>query len=186
MKSILTIIAATLLFISCNQKQSIINSTDVPTFDKTKETEAILGVINEETKNFFDGNYEGWAINWSHQPYAMQAWNNSDGTADAAAGWEAINAQGKDWIEKYYKNGENIIHPDYKRSKPLVKFFSPTCAYLQWKQYNADKEKKYYRISTETRLMEKEADGWKIVNVSAFWDVAKKVSADSLKVLNLD
>jgi len=30
--------------------------------------------------------------------------------------------------------------------------------------------------------MEKEADGWKIVNVSAFWDAASKVSVDSLKI----
>jgi hypothetical protein len=30
--------------------------------------------------------------------------------------------------------------------------------------------------------MEKEHDGWKIVNVSAFWDVKPKISADSLKL----
>jgi len=30
------------------------------------------------------------------------------------------------------------------------------------------------------RLMEKKPDGWKIVNVSAFWDVMPKIHADSL------
>lgn len=158
-----------------SQKESIV-------FDEVAETEAIMNVIEGETKCFFDGNYECWAKHWSHENYAIQAWNNSDGTADAAVGWEKINSQGKDWIEKYYKNGENIIHPVVKREKPLVKFFNEKTAYLLWKQYNADKEKTIYRISQETRLMEKDGEGWKIVNVSAFWDTQSKIPFDSLKI----
>lgn len=149
-------------------------------FDEAAEIEAIMKVIDNETKCFFDGDYECWAKNWSHHDYAMQAWNNSDGSADAAIGWEKINAQGKNWIETYYKNGENVIHPDYKRKKPVVKFFNEKTAYLNWEQYNADANKEYYRISSEIRIMEKEQDGWKIVNVSAFWDSKSKVHADSL------
>jgi hypothetical protein len=151
--------------------------------DEAKEQQAIMAVIENETQQFFAGNYERWADNWSHQPYAFQAWNNSDGTADAAIGWEKINAQGKNWIETYYKNGENVIHPHVVRTKPIVKFFSENMAYLIWVQYNADKEKQYYRPSTETRIMEKEASGWKIVNVSALWDTGPKVHADSLPAL---
>ncbi len=179
--SILTI--SLLTIVSCQQpteKQSISDSKEA--FNQVAETEAIMKVIENETKCFFDGNYECWAKNWSHQGYAIQAWNNSDGSSDAAVGWEKINAQGKNWIEKYYKNGKDIIHPDVKKEKPQVKFFNNNLAYLIWKQYNADKEKKFYRVSQEIRLMEKESDGWKIVNVSAFWDVAPKVSVDSLKI----
>lgn len=152
-----------------------------PALDEAAETEAIMKVIEKETKNFFDGDYEAWASNWSHQPYAMQAWNLSDGTSDAAIGWDSINAQGKMWIEKYYKNGENVIHPVVKKDKPIVKFFNEKTAYLLWKQYNADKEKKFYQVSQESRIMEKEADGWKIVNVSAFWYVDAPIPFDSLK-----
>lgn len=179
MKSLITFIVASILIISCKQKPTQ-DTKMTATFDEAKETEAILAVIKNETKSFFDGNYEAWAKNWSHQDYAMQAWNNSDGTADAAVGWDAINAQGKGWIETYYKGGKNVIHPDFKTTKPMIKFFGDKGAYLQWKQYNADKDKKHYRISQETRLMEKEADGWKIVNVAAFWDTEKKVMVDSL------
>lgn len=50
-----------------------------------------------------------------------------------------------------------------------------------WKQYNADKTEKLYFMSHETRLMQKEPDGWKIVNVSAFWDSRHAIPADSLK-----
>lgn len=169
--------------ISCQQAEnnSLKNQPQV-TFDEAVETEAIMKVIENETKCFFDGKYECWANNWSHENYAMQAWNNDDGTFDAAIGWEKINAQGKEWIEKYYKNGENIIHPVVKKEKPQVKFFNNNTAYLIWKQYNADKENKFYRISQETRLMEKQSDGWKIVNVSAFWNAKSKIPIDSLQL----
>jgi hypothetical protein len=181
-KSRVISICLILAMASCQQQKTENNKKDNEPMNEKVETEAIMKVIENETKCFFDGNYECWAKNWSHQSYAMQAWNNSDGSADAAIGWDKINAQGKNWIEKYYKNGQNIIHPDVKKEKPQVKFFNENLAYLIWKQYNADKDKKYYRVSQETRIMEKEADGWKIVNVSAFWDAASKVSVDSLKI----
>ncbi|RYG02378.1 MAG: hypothetical protein EOO02_10695 [Chitinophagaceae bacterium] len=153
-----------------------------PKFDEATETAAIMKVIDGETDCFFKGDYDCWAKHWSHESYAFQAWNNSDGTADAAVGWDKINAQGKGWIEKYYKNGKNVIHPDFKRGKPMVKFYNENAAYLIWKQYNADKEKKFYRTSQETRLMEKDNEGWKIVSVAAFWDTQKKIATDSLRV----
>lgn len=155
-----------------------------PAFDEALETEAILKVIQNETDCFFKGDYECWASNWSHADYAMQAWNHEDGTYGAAIGWDSINAQGKGWIEKYYKNGEVVIHPVVKKEKPLVKFFNETTAYLLWKQYNADEKNEHYKISQESRIMEKEGDAWKIVNVSAFWDAKTKIPVDSLKLDN--
>ncbi len=150
-------------------------------FDETAETAAIMKVIEGETTCFFDGDYACWASHWSHKPTAMQAWNNSDGTADVAMGWEEINAQGKDWIEKYYKNGEVVIHPVVKKEKPVVTFFNDTTAYLNWKQYNADQEKKYYTISQEMRILEKE-ETWKIHTVAAFWSTEEKIAFDSLRL----
>lgn len=166
---------------SCQSGESK-KTGDLPTtsFNEGAEIDSIMKVIENETNCFFDGDYDCWASNWSHEPYTFQGWNNSDGSSDAAIGWDKINTQGKDWIETYYKNGKNIIHPVVKKEKPLVKFFGEKSAYLIWKQYNADQDKKYYRISQETRIMEKQKDGWKIVNVSAFWDAAPKISFDSL------
>lgn len=155
---------------------------EIALFNEVAETEAIMKVIEGETNCFFDGDYESWARHWSHESYAVQAWNNNDGTAEVAVGWEEINSQGKDWIEKYYENGKNIIHPIVKREKPLVKFFNEKTAYLIWTQYNADKEKTIYRTSQEIRLMEKDEEGWKIVNVSAFWDTQQEIPFDSLKL----
>ncbi len=152
------------------------------TFDEIKETAVIMKTIEEETKCFFDGNYDCWNKHWSHEKYAMQAWNNDDGTFDAAVGWEKINKQGKEWIEKYYKSGKNIVHPVVKKEKPIIKFFGENVAYLIWKQYNANKDNTFYIISEESRIMEKQNGEWKIVNVTALWNAKSKVPIDSLKI----
>ena len=55
---------------------------------------------------------------WSHSPYAVQAWNNSDGTSDAAVGWDAIHKQGKNWIETYYKMAKSKFIPYTKPQNP--------------------------------------------------------------------
>jgi hypothetical protein len=183
MKNIL--ICSVLLFVlpmACQQAETQTQTT-TSTFDEGKETAAIMQVIEGETKCFFDGNYDCWAKHWVHQPYAMQAWNNDDGTFDAAIGWEKINTQGKEWIEKYYKNGKNVVHPVVKREKPQVKFYNENVAYLLWKQYNANSTKTHYIISQETRLMEKHDGAWQIANVSAFWNAKSRVSVDSLNAI---
>ena len=169
-----------LIFFGCQPKQNHETAPESSVFDEEKETAAIMAVIKNETTSFFNGDYDSWVNNWSHSQYAAQAWNNSDGTSDAAVGWDAIHKQGKNWIETYYKNGKVKIHPVYKTTKPLVTIFGNDAAYLIWTQYNADTEKKFYRLSHESRIMQKEKEQWKIVNVSAFWDVDPKISADSL------
>lgn len=164
------------LFIFSCQTTTKNEDENVQKFDQATEEIAIMAVIEGETDCFFKGNYECWSKAWSHQPYAMQAWNNTDGTYSAAVGWDKINAQGKSWIEKVYKNGEVIHHPKYKRGAIQYKFFNDSTAYLIWEQINADEKGPKAQVSQETRLMEKEDDGWKIVNVSAFWDSKNRVT----------
>jgi predicted trehalose synthase len=159
-----------------------VTDSDKPDFNEALETASIMQVTDNETNSFFNGDCNAWANNWRHASYAMQAWNNDEETFSAALGWDSINAQGKRWIEKYYANGRNVIHPLVKKEKPLVKFFNNTTAYLIWKQYNADKDMKMYQVSQETRLLEKQADGWKIVNVTALWNSKEKIPVDSLKI----
>lgn len=179
---LLAAVVTVILCPACNNAATKKISSTGPLFDEEAERAAIQRVIEQETNCFFEGNYDCWANTWSHATYAMQAWNNEDGTYDAAIGWDKINKQGKDWIEKYYENGKTIIHPLVKKEKPIFKFFNNNTAYIIWKQYNADKDKKHFKISQESRLMEKQADGWKIVNVTALWNSRSKISVDSIKI----
>ena len=170
------------LSFACNNIETKKNNSTGPIFNEQEELASIQKLIDQETNCFFNGDYSCWANTWSHAGYAMQAWNNDDGTYDAAIGWDNINKQGKAWIEKYYANGKNIVHPLVKKEKPLVKFFNNNTACLIWKQYNADKDKKYFKISQETRLMEKQVDGWKIVQVTALWNAKSKIPVDSITI----
>ncbi len=177
MKKAVFLLAVCAGFMACTSNESATAGTS---FNETVETDSIMKVIDRETDYFYKGDYTNWAKQWAHEAYAMQAWNHEDGTYAAAVGWEEINKQGKNWIEKYYDNGNNIIHPFVKRDKPLVKFFNDSTAYLTWKQYNADQKKELYSVSQEIRLMNKTPDGWKIVNVAAFWNAVNKLPADSI------
>jgi hypothetical protein len=179
--SLLTIMVT--FFCACNSSpnnRQLEKETNL--LDEAAETEAIMKVIAGETECFFKGHYECWTKYWSHEKYVFQGWNYSDGTADVAIGWDDINSRGKDYIEKYYENGDNVVHPIVKREKPLIKFLSNKLAYLIWKQYNSDKEKTNFTTSQEVRIMEKSEDGWKIVNVSSFWDTQPKIPFDSLQI----
>ncbi|HMT71579.1 MAG TPA: hypothetical protein PKD16_15530, partial [Saprospiraceae bacterium] len=101
----LLILSSFLCIYSCNQKSETTKSEAVkPTssIDEKTELDSIMHVIDNETKMFFAGNVEGWRASWSHKNYTSQAWNNSDGTADVAKGWDAINSQGSGWIVTYY------------------------------------------------------------------------------------
>jgi len=187
MKNLLIFLGAcfVLMTTACKEAKSTkeelaVAETNETGFTEEAELEAIMAVIDKETKCFYDGNYACWASAWAKVDYAIQSWNNSDGTANAALGWEQINAQGKKWTEEIYKSGENIAHPDYKRQPPKVKFFTENVAFLYWEQYNADKEKEFWYVSQDSRVMEKMNGEWKIVNVSSFWGTKPKIPTDSL------
>ena len=166
------------LLLSCNQKEK--NSEVVIKFDEASAKQEIMTSIEQETKCFFERDYDCWTEHWSHKEYAYQAWNNSDGSVGVAAGWPAIDVQSGDYIKKYKKDGTS--HPIVKRENITWKFYNDSLAYMIWKQYNADQDTKAYQASYETRLMEKSDGKWRILNMSAFWDSKNKILADSLKI----
>lgn len=157
------------------------NSATAPgTLDTTLAIRQMMNTIDQETRSFFAGDYNSWANTWVHDDQAMQGWNNSDGTFDAAIGWENIDRQGKTWIEQYYKNGEQVIHLSVKREKPAARFLTENTAFLSWKQYNADSLNRTFFLSQETRLMQRAENQWKILTVLSLWDTKHKISSDSL------
>lgn len=178
------LILGTLLLYSCQESPEHQQESEAVTqaFDEAKEKEAILSVIEEETKCFFERNYECWKENWIQEDYAFQAWNNADGTFAAAIGWGNIDNQAKGYIENIPEGQTATSHPIVKRENMQFKFYNDNLAYLIWKQYNSDRKNEFYSVSQEIRLMEKKDGAWKIVNVSSFWDAVNKVPFDDLKI----
>lgn len=181
---LLILVGSCMAFNSCKQAPSNEDQlTEVKVeFDASKEKQAIKKVIEQETKCFFERNYECWKEQWIHEDYALQIWNNSDGTFSAGVGWDKINEQGKEYTTHTLDGQKKITHPQVKRDNIIFKFYGNNVAYLIWKQYNSDEKKAYYLVSQETRLMEKVDGKWKIVHVSAFWDSVNKIPLNELKI----
>lgn len=170
------------IVLACSPASDAGNKSDTaPAVNEEAETVAIMAVIEKETDCFFRADLECWSQQWVHEPYVMQAWNNDDGTYSATIGWDSIQAHAKAWFATYYADGDSIIHPFVKREKPVVKFLNPQTAILTYKQYNADAQKKFFKASQESRLLEKREDGWKIIHMTAFWDSKNAIPVEQIQ-----
>jgi len=150
-------------------------------FDEEQEKKAIIESINAETAAFFKRNYDEVIKYFVHTDYAFHAWNNSDGTFNATVGWPAINDKYKNYIKDNPVPAGSSSHPKVERRNMIFKFFNSNLAFVTWDQYNSDSEKKTFRLSKETRIMEKQDGLWKIANMTAFWDYKNLVPVESLK-----
>lgn len=181
------IILLALTWISCtnNQESSTVqDSADVSSsMDPEKEKEAILEIIEEETRCFFAKDYDCWQDTYAQKEYASQVWNNDDGTINSKVGWDKIRAA----TETFIKNnpGPGGTYPKIERRNILYKFFGDDGVYLIYDQYNSDEAQEVFYQSKEVRVLEKINGKWKIVNVSAIWNTKGSIPADSLKNINM-
>jgi hypothetical protein len=173
------LLLGTLTLLSLRGKHNSANPDGM--IDEQKELAAIMKVLDSETNNFFDGDYDGYAKNWTHSDLAMSAWNNRDGSATVNNGWEKISAEGKKWTE-YYRQQEKVTHPDFKRKNLKYRFLTEKIAYLNWDQYVLNKERTHYEVCNDTRLMEKIQGDWRISNMISLWRTEPNVHVDSLKL----
>lgn len=153
-------------------------------FDTTAATASIMATIENETKSFYERNYNAWKGNFVQSRYAFQSWNNSDGSIDAKTGWPEVDAKIGTYIKEHPVASGGTSHPTVLRKNMLVKFFSPSAAYLLWDQYQSDSAQKMFTFSKEIRLMEKENEQWKILNVSAFWEYKNRLEFSKVTATN--
>ncbi len=158
---------------------SEIESTENASFNEDKEKAAIKEVIIKETESFFNRDYDQWEKYWIKKEYSFRAGNGPDSTY-AMYGWENISNHIKNYDQDTYKDKEGSKYTSPKRENFTIRFNSEHSAYAKWDQYNRLTTQDIYYKSEESRLLEKEGDKWKIVNVLAFWDRSKPV--DSLTV----
>ena len=151
-----------------NKRESL---TSIKSFDEKTELEAIMQTIEAETKCFYERDYDCWKEHFIQADYALQAWNNEDGTFDVMASYDSIAHRAKNYFIKYpVKEGETASHEKVIRKNMVSKFFCENVCYLFWDQYNIDNKTKKYTLSKDERIMEKVDGKWKIVNVSSYWD----------------
>ena len=149
--------------------------------NESAEKEAILTVIESETKCFFQRDYECWKNYWVQKPYTFQAWNNADGTYDSKVGWKTVSEGVKKYLaENPIKEGE-AENRSVKRNNIQANFYNPNLAYLIWEQINQTRDGKSCRKSQETRIMEKIDGDWRIAHISSFWDYNTEIPLEELK-----
>ena len=180
MKTLALILIGIFLCFSCAEKakeKEAMDATNAANMEKEKK--AIYATIENETKSFFDRDYEAWKSNYAQTDYAFQAWSNRDGTFDSNVGWDDINNQ----IGKYITDNPEKSHPKVERKNIKYKFYGDDAAYLTWDQFNSDRGEKNFLHSKEVRVMEKINGQWKIVCVSAFWDYRNPIPASRLPMI---
>jgi len=175
------LIIVVIFFISCqNQKKS---NNNIPweneivesKLEKEKESEIIKQVISKETKSFFERDYEEWSKYWIKEENAFRAGNGPDSTY-VLYGWKNISNYVNKYDENLYNKNDDSKYSNPKRKNFEIKFNSAHSAYVKWDQYNFVRNENKYYLSKESRLMQKEEDQWKIINVIAFWDRIKPIN----------
>lgn len=125
--------------------------------------EAIKMVLLAETDTFFARDYDGWAATFVPAPEATQAWNNADGSYNAATGWETISANVRSFMDA---NPEPDTTPLW-RENFLIRFYGNDAAFVTFDKYMGTRDSNPVK---EVRVVEKHDGRWKIVCVAAFVD----------------
>lgn len=127
-----------------------------PTNKMEEEKQAILDVINNETKAAFSRDYEGWKDKWMHEPYVTKTYINFlEDSMTETLGWKEID----DFVRIYIEE-----HPEPDPIPTLVDDIQVrlygTGAWVTYEQNDGPRGTK-----RETRLMEKVDGQWKIAGM---------------------
>jgi hypothetical protein len=131
--------------------------------DYEKERTEILRVIENESKAFWDKDYDEWANYWVHAPYirTMGWWER--GGITVVKGWEERGTRTKKHMEENPEpNPQNVV-----RENINIRIFEGA-AWVTFDQYgkdNGEPDMDMPGLSRETRFLEKHNGRWKIVYV---------------------
>ncbi len=132
--------------------------------NKADDIDAIKAVIEQESKAFFSIDYETWMKSWVHTPSAYWSYADDSGI-NYYEGWKAIEIGFTDYFVTSKPTNFEI-----ERNYQEVKVYGKG-AYARFKQRIITNGVKGPE-QVEIRLLEKEADQWKILLVG----VLKKTS----------
>ena len=162
MNSIRTLLLSTPLLLL-----AIVNASDKreTSINLEKEKEAIMAVIDGESRGFWQKDFDLWASHWAHEDYIrVRGWWN-DGGIFTVNGWEENSRNIKTLMEE---NPEPNPTAANVRRENINLRVSGKMAWLTFDQYGddtGDARMDMPGLSRETRILEKQVDGWKIVYV---------------------
>ena len=127
------------------------------------DRDKIIKVIENESKAFWDKDFESWANYWAHEPYIRTMGWWARGGITVVNGWEERSAR----TEAHMKNNP-IPNPQNVRRENINMRIYQDAAWVTFDQYGNDTgepDMDMPGLSRETRFLEKHNGQWKIVYV---------------------
>ena len=124
----------------------------------------IKKILAEETEFFYDRNFEKWADTWVHEPYITWTVTNGvePGEVLTVRGWTALNVAMSELFKKLTPEFTIAMQKSIiTRDQWQIQVRGNT-AYVSYNQHNENAEKQTKGDVTETRVMEKVNNVWKI------------------------
>ncbi len=118
----------------------------------SKEEQAIVSTINQETVGWWQRDYKKWADSWAHEDYI-----NWSGTTNVVhryfKGWPSVDQYAKECFKKFPEPNENPV----VRTNWTFRIYKNGA----WVHFTQESD----GISQETRILEKKAGKWKLVHI---------------------
>ena len=142
--------------------------------ESSSDEEAVKQVIRNETKNWYNVNYEGWAENWAHEKYVLSmgvGYGNPNSYSENLS-WDSVKTSAKEIFNEYTKP----LYIDLSWTDWNIRIFND-CAwasYMQTSIYEGNTQ--YPNKARQIRFLEKKNGDWKIV-----YSVSVNLSANNLE-----
>lgn len=131
--------------------------------DNTTELDAVLAVVNRETRAFWDKDFEVWAGCWAHEAYTRTMGYWPLGGVSVVEGWEAQSALIRRMMDDIPEPNPTAA---LVRRENINARISGDVAWLTFDQYGLDTGDSTFDmpgLSRETRILERHDGQWKIV-----------------------
>ena len=150
--------------IACAYGQSDVNVNKAnQAFDYEKEKAEILAVIENESKAFWDKDFERYASCWLHESYIRTLGWWEEGGITVVKGWEERGPRTKKMMDEYPDpNPQEVVRENINLR------IAENMAWVTFDQYGKDTGDKRFDmpgLSRETRILEKHEGAWKFVYV---------------------
>jgi hypothetical protein len=135
------------------------------TIDVESEKQAIKAVLESETQEYLNQDFDNFAANWVQEPYVLWLYAGKDNLIEKSS-WDSVGA--------FFKNMFDTSPPPAQSEVIRSNFIFRIYGNVAWVTYdetikrnggNGETNSKPFK---ELRLLEKGRDGWKIVFVGNF------------------
>ena len=133
--------------------------------DYAAELDAVLAVVDRETRAFWDKDFDAWSHCWAHVPYTRTMGYWPLGGVSVVEGWDAQSALIRRMMEDI--PAPNPTAGLVRRDNINARIFRDV-AWLTFDQYGLDTGDPTFDmpgLSRETRILERHGDQWKLVYV---------------------